>query len=383
MTRRYPSSESGPSRFTRRWWWSATRNLLWVALITALIWVYADMEFIDTESIKLTLRLTADPRRAVLTDADGEPLPPEAREHALTFRLRGSRRSLARLNRTLAALGSPVEYDVSRGREPQPQDIETRGILADLADLEKLGITILSVSPQWINDVPLEPVVRQTIPVKFRFVGGKPESKPSAELRVRLSESKWQRLRRQAGPEGPRFVTEPIDLSRYQAGEEVSEETVVDGTIAGVKVTEPTTVPVAVTVAERPGPQRKQLTLTLDVEILTPPSWAGRGDGPNWQRFVFLPSEAGAPWSGLQITVDGPAEDIDKLAAARDKVHAYVPLTAKSHMVDMKTEWAETVVLRFPPHLDVRLVERDETGRYREVDPPKVWFKVRRRGEGP
>ncbi|MBS3733377.1 MAG: hypothetical protein KGY99_00425 [Phycisphaerae bacterium] len=383
MTKRYTTNESEPPRFSRRWWTSASRNLLWVALITVLIWVYADMEFIDSESIKITLRLTTDPDRAMLIDADGDPLPPAQREYTLTCHVRGSRRSLATLKRRLAILGSPVTYDVSRGREPQPQDIETEEILGDLIDLDKLGVTVLSVRPQRIADVPLEPVVRESIPVDFRFVGGAAEADPEIELSVTLSDTKWQRLKRKTG-NAPAFVTRPIDLSGYEPGKEVSDKAIIDGTIAAVDVLERTTVPFTVTVGSRPGPARKVLTLTVNVQLLTPPAWAGRGEKALWQDFVFTPTDKRSPWENLTITVQGPADDIDELSAVRDEVHAYVALDRKADIEEAVkgVSWGKDVTIRFPPGLDLRLVEKDEdTGTYREVEaPPQVEFEVRTRG---
>ncbi|GAF97127.1 unnamed protein product, partial [marine sediment metagenome] len=73
-------------RFSRRWWGGATRTLLPVMLVTTLIWVYADLEFTDTEEFSAKIRLTVGKTNG-LELLSGSEL-------AVTFTLRGNRSGL-------------------------------------------------------------------------------------------------------------------------------------------------------------------------------------------------------------------------------------------------------------------------------------------------
>ena len=66
-TGRYRSESQ---RFSRPWWTEGFKTLLWVAVVTVLIWVYADMRFTDHRT--LTGHAAADrPRRQ--PDGDDRP----------------------------------------------------------------------------------------------------------------------------------------------------------------------------------------------------------------------------------------------------------------------------------------------------------------------
>ncbi len=53
--------KSDLDRFSRDWWISGARTLLWVAVVTILIWVYADMRFTDRRTLLATVRLSTAP----------------------------------------------------------------------------------------------------------------------------------------------------------------------------------------------------------------------------------------------------------------------------------------------------------------------------------
>lgn len=367
------SSET--ARFSREWWLQLGRNLLWVGLITILVWVYADMEFIDAETVELKLLLTTDPSKAMLIDEDGEPLPPEAREATVSFRVRGSRRARARLKRQIEELGSPVRYDISRGRPAEQQDVATEAILADLVEIEEIGLSILSASPAQLDDVPLEPVVRREIPIDPVYVDddSKPQEFEARPVEVRLSRTKWERIERASEEGKPAFKTAPIDLSDAEPGNPVNRQATISGKIAGIQVVEKRQVPFTATVPERAGPKPEELAVKVNVRILIPPEWAGGEPDAVLQEYSFQRSGTGDPWANLTLNFKGPPEEIRKLGEAhdRDEVHAYVPLNKAMHIdQESAVPWGETVIVRIPLGIDVQLVGQK----------PEVSFQVEKRG---
>ena len=44
-------------RFSRRWWLRGLRTLFWIALISVLIWLYADLEHSKEREFRATIRL--------------------------------------------------------------------------------------------------------------------------------------------------------------------------------------------------------------------------------------------------------------------------------------------------------------------------------------
>ena len=61
MTRRELYNLIEPDRFTRSWWLAHLRGGMWVVLVTAFLWIWADVEFTDQMELSATVQLTTAP----------------------------------------------------------------------------------------------------------------------------------------------------------------------------------------------------------------------------------------------------------------------------------------------------------------------------------
>jgi hypothetical protein len=100
------TSSSEPQRFSRRWWLSRLRSALWVLFVTALIWIYADMQVAETKTFRVQIQLTTPP---------GEQLKEPTGPIAVSFKAQGTRGALEALSRRLAenADQAMVTYEVT------------------------------------------------------------------------------------------------------------------------------------------------------------------------------------------------------------------------------------------------------------------------------
>ena len=93
-------------RFSRRWFYENFKTLLWVAAVTVLVWIYADLYFTDTRDLTGVLRIRADGEKLVLLSPQTIPL---------SFRVKGNRYAVDRFADRLARQGVNVQVRRSRG----------------------------------------------------------------------------------------------------------------------------------------------------------------------------------------------------------------------------------------------------------------------------
>jgi len=359
-------------RFSRQWWTQAAKSLFWAAIVTVLIWIYADMEFIDTETMNVTIRLTAgDMNSLVLLDnpeAKNEYEEIDYKDVRVSFSVRGSRSSLARLSRRLGAPSAPIGYDASVGRAAGKHDISADEVLKDVLELNKLGLTLLSASPATIKDVQLDKVIQQQIPVSPDFEEAElnPKWQPQTAT-VIISEKRWQQIKEDTSEAQRMLLTEKQPLAGRKPGEKfVIENARIIPRLAGepVRLKDPT-VSFEVEISSRPGPEMATYEARVNVELLTPPAWAG---DDTWQKFTFKPATDRTPWTNVPVKISGPAEDIEKLKARLSEVRAFLILT-QHDMTDNETPWTREVVIDLPEGLRLKVVG----------EKPKVSFWVRSR----
>jgi hypothetical protein len=70
MMRQGDYNSMEPARFSRTWWLSRSRNALFVALVTVLVWVYADVEFTDQMELTATLQFVVPPGSNLVLRSD-------------------------------------------------------------------------------------------------------------------------------------------------------------------------------------------------------------------------------------------------------------------------------------------------------------------------
>ncbi len=343
-------------RFSRQWWLGVGRNLLWIGVVTVLIWIYADMQHTDTEQITATVVLIteADKNMKILSKPDVQ----------ITFKVAGSRSQLDSFKRKYA--NSALPFDVSRDYKPGKNlAIPTLRIVRQTTEPEKFGLGVVSVWPDTITGVHMDRQVLKELPVALAHTGatldGEPKIIPGkAELLV--TETAWAKIHK--AELKPTIKTENLELEQVQPGAIVQKDLKLVASVAGeqvVLVTE--TVNVTVKVAQRTDTKK----LTVSVAVLAPPEWA---EDDTWEKYVLVRKDK-LEWHPT-ITVTGTKADLEKLEAVKKEVQAYIVLN-EGHKEASDTPDTEEVQIRFPQGLQLNLVG----------ERPKVSFNLKPRSAVP
>ncbi len=141
----YPYDSQEPVRFSRQWWAKGTRNFIWVALVTMLIWVYADLEKTDSRDLSVKVRLS--------TGSSGDITLASPGEIEVKFTVRGSNSSIERYSRELSDQGWLVPVDVAqRGVRLGENTLQTaEDILDPLTGISGRGLAIVAIDPRFIK----------------------------------------------------------------------------------------------------------------------------------------------------------------------------------------------------------------------------------------
>jgi len=345
MTRREYNPALEPEPYSRGWWLRRTRNGAWVVLVTVLVWVYADAEFTDEAELNATVHLApARPDRFVLLSRD---------RLRVTFKARGRRSSLERVERWLRQPETVLSHHVAEGRTA----LDIRAILNDEPGIVKEGVTVLSARPAVLRAQLDRRIYQADIPVKLEYTGAFPTEIAVDPIRMGLhvAESDWERIRR-AEPE-PQLRTVSVDLQNVQ--DDVPFGAQVVPQIAGVPVEpERDRVSVRVKIAKLTEPKE----LAVPVQVVSPTVWAEDG---TWRDYA-LKRQDPAEWRP-RIQVSGTRKDLDQLQAG--DVSAYVVLTED----DKKpVSWlTRQVEIRLPEALDLKLLGQRPTVTFKlEKLPP-------------
>lgn len=139
LSRRTRSSR----RFDRQWWLSGGYSFCWVAVITILVWSYADQEVATEKEFTVTLRLVmpGDPANELKTRM----------LHPITVRVQGNRTAVDRL---VAGKGKikpkeAIQYEVVD--RPGKYYVTTKDTIDEELSISKQGLSVLSVTPSVIE----------------------------------------------------------------------------------------------------------------------------------------------------------------------------------------------------------------------------------------
>ena len=343
---------SEPQRFSRQWWISGARNLLWVAVVTVLVWAYADMRFTDRRTLQTTIRLTASPG-STLTLLKND-VPVESVTQRVEVKLEGSRE---RLDRVQGQFGEPIDWDVSQDHGPGESDISLYDIVASTPAVVRNGLRVISTAPAFVT-IRIARLVHEAVPVELSVRGADLVQQPKVPpVTITVTEQQWEQIL-QAQPT-PVLKTKEVDLANREAGKVIPLEFEIFPEIAGVPVKlDRNTVTVPVEIRQRTS--RKNFVVTVRVLMLLDWSDAAQYDLVKKDPLEWRP----------QIIVTGSQTDLDKLDA-RD-IDAYVVLR-EDDKKPMETWTTRAVIIRFPPGLQVQLAG----------DPPQVSFRLDKRTEEP
>lgn len=344
-------------RFTRQWWWDGARNLLFIAVISALVWVYADMEVTKDESFRATIALTSGSSQSLVLQHGPGKIP-------ISFKLRGSRRALAQFRRELEdpeGKNSRMTYDVSRRYGPGKNSIRAEELLEDAAKLGGYSLSVISAVPTSVSFV-LDSRVRQTAKVVLDAFGASYADAriDPPEIIVHIAKSDLDALRElQDLPPGEpiRIRTQSVDLREFPTGEEHSKnvDLLPPHTLFPVAL-EPRSVRVTVKIDQRTD----EKSFAVAVWMVFPHTWTEDGTWEEY-RIVKKPLE----WRP-QITVRGPKKDLDRLRSK--DIDAQIVLT-EDDKTFVESWLPRKVTVRFPFGTDLQIVG----------DPPTVHFKFEKR----
>ncbi len=350
MTKTRPYAPEA-ARFTTGWWLGGARNLFFIAVISILIWVYADMEVTKDESFRATIELTGGSSEDLVLGGP-EKVP-------VSFKLRGSRRALAEFRRDLEQKQSRLSYDVCRRHDPGENSVRTEEILNYAAELSKYSLSVVSALPARVGFI-LDYRVRQTAKVVLDAKGGLTRNTPKiepSEIVVRLAKSDLDAIRTQQNlsPGDPiRLKTRSVDLREFPTGEEHSRQVdVLPPPTRFPVILEPSSVLVTLKIDQRMDERPFQVT----VRVVSPHTWPEDG---TWKEYRMVKKDP-LEWRP-QIAVSGPEKDLARLRP--EDIDAQVALTEEDK-TPVKSWLPRKITVHFPLGMDLRLIG----------DPPTVHFK--------
>jgi hypothetical protein len=342
--------------FSRQWFFGALRTVLWVVVITVLIWVYADLQFTEERNIPATLRIHADSAGALV-------LLEPTEEITINFRVKGDRYSIDRFISRLANAEGKLQYAAARELEPGEHSERTKELLARLPEIREAGLEVISARPTDVT-IHLDELKRlRSVRVEPVFTGGKALEPKLEPERVDLLVPATQLER--IDKEELTLKTAPVDLSRYGVGQVLTNVRATILPPPGVKGAR--LVQAVARVSCKVGWQAEK-RFTVLVHVTTPPAWL---EDRTWQEYVikYKPGEQ----KTRTIKVLGNRIDVDKLKA--EDIRAYIELTEAAK--DVKSWESAEVKVILPPELNVRL----------DPEPiPPVDYRLEKRsaaGEGP
>jgi hypothetical protein len=328
-------------RYSREWWAQVLRNVFWVAVVTLMIWVYADLEISEPREFTVTLRLTRK--------ADGGTALVGQREWSTTFSAKGSRRDLTRFERWLVDNEDTIEVDVSDYRIAE-HDEPTSQLLSRSQGVLRHNLEVQSITPKQIP-FRVEALETRSVPVQFDYVNATIQNvkiEPS-EVSVVASTSVWGRI--DDATDAPVVRTRQEDLTLVDPDDNRSRTIPLVPLIEDVPVMLDRSV-VAVSFQVKSQPETR--TFEVAVRRNEPSTWEAQGV---WSTLELVRREAEPTWT-YSITVAGAARDLQRLN--REDIRAFIELTDADR--DNTDQWIKReVMVYFPPDSKVRLADRAPT----------------------
>ncbi len=350
-------TELPASRFSRQWFAQGLRTCAWVAVITILVWVYADIHFTADEDVVATLRIH--------TGLSNEIALLSRSDVSIKFHLKGKRNSIDRFLDRLSTNKSVLTYNPARALSAGQHRERVAEILADLVELRDSGLEIVWARPRDI-DIYLDnfedlPGVR----VKPEFGGvvldGSARVEPS-NIKLRIPKSQMKNISSQNQLFVPTKPINPGDDAAVGETRTVKVEVLPPPGISHARL-----IPSMVSVTFKIGQRTSSRKIKVSVGITMPKSWL---DGDFWSKHEAQ-AKHGETWTRL-ITVSGSPIDLEKLTA--ENIQANINLTeSDKQRVGLASWWPGKVKVQFPAGLKIRLAE----------PIPDIEYRLVKRSESP
>lgn len=300
-----------PPRFSRQWWTAGTRNLAFVALVTVIVWIFADVENTGRAEFRAVIQLAAPPGSDFVLRSDSRA--------NVTFRVQGRRSSIERLRTRLGDANDArvpravIRYEVG----PDDTDIPAVRILNSYELIAKEGLTVQSATPGNLR-VSLARRVHRELPVTLECTGGMPAETPQivpGKLGFLVVESDWDELTKRQPSLALRTIRK--DLKEIKDDEAFEAEVIPRVGELAVELDQPT-----VKVRVKIGQLTETEKATVPVEVLSPAGWLEDG---TWKKFALKRQNA-AEWL-VAVQVAGPRKDLDQLKSGETKIGALLVLS--------------------------------------------------------
>ncbi len=334
-------------------WRGRTGTILFVTVVSVLIWYWAAAETLETDRFSFTIHPTAaEPGRWLFTPSHDD----------VVVTLEGSAFALDEAR----SLNTQLMLTLGRELPSRPDEYTLRvvDLLKEHEALQKTGVNVVSSDPSMIQ-LRIDPLVEVTAPVRpvlpsFLQVEGEVVVKPP-QVRVRLPEK--DRL--------PDLVVEaevdPSQLEGVQPGQPATlrvplalPELVADGTTVTIM---PATATVEFTVRSR---IREAVLPIVTVQIA--------GPAQDYDEFVVEIDEKDRVFHDVRVRADGAL--VQQIEQDRDKVVALVHLSLNEKEQGIESK-PVTCFMALLPDGGAELVEAQVGG---SAQPPVIHFKIRQRG---
>lgn len=326
-------------RFSRRWWLEQIHTLIWVVIVTLLVWVFADSQFTQRRDVAVTIHFIA------ATGSDLAILSTNDMEVHLT--VEGNSRSLDEFEKR--AKGSRIDIDVTAlpaGRQQVLVPVEE--LLRRNGDFTKSGLNLMASKPASVP-LHLDKMVTRRVPVVLNSTGatvvGEPVLTPS-HVSIRIAQSRWQQIVQQT--DQAVLKTKLVDLQKRETGKPVELTAEIDPQIAGIPV----------------APQRSNVDVKLQIEntsdtytfgvnvrVLVWPTWQEKDNF--WKEYQLVRADD-LEWRP-QITVTGSRQDLERLKANEKDVIAFIMVTDEDRK---PVSWNKrSVTVHFPQDVNVQMTK--------------------------
>src|SRR2546428_2295804 len=137
---------------------SGLRSLVWVAPLTVLIWIYAEREQVNRQTVRI--------QEEVRSCAPGQVAPlADSRGGTVSATIRGPK---ARVGQAVEALqaGVPVQIFIGGGRQPGDHDVEIPALIERDPRLRDNGLSVIACEPKLLR-VRVDTLQEEVVDVKL------------------------------------------------------------------------------------------------------------------------------------------------------------------------------------------------------------------------
>lgn len=337
-------------RFSRRWWVDSTKTFLWVAVVTLLVWIYADLYFTDSRDISAVLRIRCNQENLVLTSPQNVPL---------TIRVKGNRYAIDSFVDRLGRSSGLSVYEAGRlGKGTHVKNVTD--ILDNMSDFRGSGLQIILAQPEDV-EIKIDELRSISVPVKLSSSGGDLAGTPSLvpdHITVRAPAGALKDL----DPAKLVIYTQNLDLRNEPTDKDITRQLSLEqpDNIPGAQLSDKA---VAVTFRlQKEAPARKDFTVNIQVQ--SPRSWE---EDDTWSRYK-LEIKNPLEWTNRPVTVVGPRSELDKLRP--QDLNAFI-LLKEDDKSKVESWLPGQVQVTLPPGLDVRLAEPLAPVEYKLIKRPE------------